>query len=196
MPAPPEGHPRQCHARSQRTRRRCRRWALVGVDYCQFHGGRRALYYKTGKKRLPTFYSKYLGPKLKKRVEELLKTPHDEQVSLYEELALARSMACEALALAAPVFENGNDLTPETRAKAVQVLGAALENVKDLVLAASRLEKDSADKVSLKVLHLVVPYTLILADPMWKEREIIAKFLANRFERHGFKRRMVTANCR
>jgi len=156
--APPEGHENQCQAKSQRTRVRCRRWAWVGSNYCQFHGGRRAaaVYCRTGKRRLPTFYSKYLGPKLRERVEELLLKPHDEQVSLYEELAIARANACEALNLARPMFDDPSSLTDETKALIISTLSTAMDNVKDLVLAASRLEKEAGDKVSLKVMNLIV----------------------------------------
>lgn len=158
--APPEGHPNQCRTKSQVTRRRCRRWALRGSGFCQFHGGRRAaaIYCKTGQRRLPSFYSKYLGPKLSERVKELLDSPHEEQVSLYQELAVARASACEALKLAQPLFDEkqAEKLSPETKSLIVATLGQAMTNVKDIVLAASRLEKEAGDKVSMKVVNLIV----------------------------------------
>ena len=158
--APPEGHKNQCKAKSQVTRVRCRRWALRGSKYCQFHGGRRAtqFYGRTGKRRLPVVYSKFLGPKLAERVEELLEQPHAEQVSLYNELAIARSAACEALKLASPLFDEKQaaKLTPDLKSLMIQTLGTAMGEVKDLVLAASRLEKEAGDKVSLKVVNLIV----------------------------------------
>lgn len=157
MPAPPEGHARQCQARSRVTGRRCRRWALRGRRTCQFHGGRSGGI-SHRRKKLAGFYSKYLGPKLSERVAELMAKTHDEQVSLYEELAVARATACEAMALAQPLFdpEKSSELKPETRALMVQTLNQAMNNVKELVLAASRIEKDAEDKVSIKVVNLVV----------------------------------------
>ena len=103
-------------------------------------------------------YSKFLGPKLAERVEELLEQPHAEQVSLYNELAIARSAACEALKLASPLFDEklSAKLTPDLKALMIQTLSTAMGEVKDLVLAASRLEKEAGDKVSLKVVYLVV----------------------------------------
>jgi len=158
--APPEGHKNQCKAKSQVTRVRCRRWALRTSEYCQFHGGRRAahIYSRTGKRRLPVIYSKFLGPKLAERVEELLEQPHAEQVSLYNELAIARSAACEAIKLASPLFDEKQSvkLTDDLKALMIQTLGTAMREVKDLVLAASRLEKEAGDKVSLKVVNLIV----------------------------------------
>ena len=114
------------------------------------------MYCKTGKRRMSSFYSKHLGPKLSERVRELLNAPHDEQVSLYEELAVARASACEALKLAQPLFDETVKLDDETKALIISTLGTAMANVKDLVLAASKLEKEAGDKVSVKVINLVV----------------------------------------
>ena len=105
---------------------------------------------------MSTFYSKHLGPKLSERVRELLDKPHDVQVSLYEELAVSRASACEALKLAQPLFDDSVELTAETKSLIISTLGTAMANVKDLVLAASKLEKEAGDKVSIKVINLVV----------------------------------------
>ena len=178
--APPDGHENQCRAKSRVTRLRCKRWALRGSHYCQFHGGRRAaqVYNKTGQRRLPGFYSKYLGPKLSQRVKELLDTPHDEQVSLYQELAIARANACEALKLSTPLFD-GTKLDDSTKALIISTLGEAMKNVKDLVLAASRLEKDAEDKVSMKVVNLIVMQIIIAINEVCgTEHIIIAEAIA------------------
>lgn len=105
---------------------------------------------------MSAFYSKHLGPKLSERVRELLDAPHDVQVSLYEELAVARASACEALKLAQPLFDEKMELSTETKSLIISTLGSAMANVKDLVLAASKLEKEAGDKVSVKVINLVV----------------------------------------
>ncbi len=105
---------------------------------------------------MSTFYSKHLGPKLSERVRELLDHPHDVQISLYEELAVARASACEAFKLCQPLWDDKVTLKDETRALMIDTLGTAMTNVKELVLAASKLEKDAGDKVSVKVINLVV----------------------------------------
>jgi len=162
MPAPPDGHPRQCRANSRVTRKRCKRWALTGTNFCQFHGGRRATQFvfvkARGRYKLPSFYSKYLGPRLSELVQDSLNRPHDEQVALYEELAITRSLACEALKLAAPLFDDeaSKKLTPETKALIMATLNNSMSQVKDLVLAAARVEKAQEDKVSLKVINLII----------------------------------------
>lgn len=181
--APPQGHIGQCKARSRHTRVQCRKWALRGSNYCQFHGGRRAasLYCKTGKRKLPMFYSKYLGPKLSERVKELLDQPHDEQISLYQELAIARVNACEALKLAQPLYddEKSKKLSPELKSLILNTLQDAMGGVKELVLAASKLEKDSADKVSIKVINLIVMQIIMaINDVCGTENMAIAEAIA------------------
>jgi len=160
--APPNGHERQCRARSRVTRERCKRWALRTSNYCQFHGGRRStqILNRTGRFRLPGFYSKYLGPKLSERVKDLLNRPHDEQVALYEELAIARAAACEAIKLSQPLFEGGQ-VNEVTKSLMIQTLESAMSNVKDLVLAASRLEKDAEDRISMKVVNLIIMQIIV-----------------------------------
>ena len=136
---------------------------------------------RTGKRRLPSFYSKYLGPKLSERVAELLARSHDEQVSLYEELAIARSTACEALRLAQPLFDEGqaDKLKPQTKALMVQTLHQAMSNVKEMVLAAAKLEKEAETKVSMKVVNLVVQQIVIaINDVCGTENRAIAEALA------------------
>ena len=114
--------------------------------------------FKKGIYNVSGFYSKYLGPRLSERVREALNEPHDEQVSLYQELAITRATACEAIALAQPLFnpDQRAKLSDETISLLVGTLGNAMSAVKELVLAAARIEKDSKDKVSLKVINLIV----------------------------------------
>ena len=157
---PHPDHPRRCKGRSRVRNKRCKTWALQGSDYCHFHNGRRSLAYQFKKGIYPVggFYSKYLGPRLTEMVRQNLNEPHDEQVALYQELAITRSMACEAIKLAQPLFDDDmrSKLDTETTAMIFSTLQNAMSSVKDLVLAAARIEKDSKDKVSLKVINLIV----------------------------------------
>ncbi len=157
---PSPDNPRRCKARSKVHKRRCMTWALKGSDFCRFHGGRMSLAYKFKKGIYPVggFYSKYLGPKLTELVRANLNEPHDEQVALYQELAILRSAACEAIKLAQPLFDDDMRklLNVETQAMIFSTLQNAMSSVKDMVLAAARIEKDSKDKVSLKVINLIV----------------------------------------
>lgn len=150
---PPEGHERQCNAKSRVSQSRCRRWALKERKYCQFHGGRRRDARRNG---LPTKYGKYLGDTLKKAVDDFLSEPHHEQVSVYEELAISRLAASQAIKLAQPVLEGRIELSAETRALALGCLQDAMNNVRDMVVAAARIEAIATDKVSIRILDTFV----------------------------------------
>ena len=149
---PPEGHERQCRAQSRGTRRRCRKWAIRGRDYCEFHGGRASL---TRMGRLSSFYRKHLGPTRKAVVDALCSEPQNEQGQVWEEIALARAMALQAIKLAEPVLD-GRAKGQEASQLAVSVLAQALSSVRDLCLAASRIEKDASDKVSLATVRVFI----------------------------------------
>jgi len=183
MPAPPEGHRRQCKARSFATKNRCRRWALKYSDFCQFHGGRNSACYRfhKGIYKLPGYYSKYLGPKLSERVQDALNQPHDEQVALYEELAISRANACEALKLAQPLYDpaTADKIDDDTKMLIISTLGTAMAHVKDMVLAAARIEKDAKDKVSLKVINLIVTQIILsINEVCGTENILIAEAIA------------------
>lgn len=150
--APPEGHDRQCQSKSRVTKKRCRKWALTGRDFCQFHGGRRTLARRTG---LPKHYTKHLGETLRHQIESLANESHQEQVQLYEELAVSRVMLEQALRLAEPVLI-GDDMDDKTKLLAMSMLGDAIAGVKELVLACSKIENDVKERVSIRVLDLFV----------------------------------------
>ena len=132
--------------------------------------------------QLPGYYSKHLGPKLAELIKEHLDKPHDEQVALYEELAIARATACQALQLASPLFEDsGKTLEPELKSLMMSTLNEAMKSVKDLVLAAGKLEKDSKDSVSIKTLNLVVMQIITAVhDVCGTENLGIAEMIADR----------------
>jgi hypothetical protein len=127
-----------------------------------------------------SFYSSVLGPKLSQRLLELVSRPHEEQVNLYEELALARSNAMEALQLAQPLYdERAKKLTEETKSMMVATVGQALAYVRDMVLAASRIEKDAENKVSIKVVNLIIMQVVeVIRAACGKENAAIADVIA------------------
>jgi len=116
------------------------------------HGGRSGKGYR---KIHLAKYSKYLGKTLREKFDEFMGESHHEMVSLYEELALVRTMASEAVVMFTAATE-GADISLETKALASRCLQDALDRVKDLCLAISRIEKDTEDKVSLSVVDLLV----------------------------------------
>lgn len=149
---PPADHKNRCQGKKRRTRNRCKRWALKGSKYCQFHGGRQ----KVAKKIMRKRYAKFLGQTLRDKINELSTDPHFDQVNLYDEIAIARLGAIQALKLAEPALLGTHDLKPETIALSLSCLHDAMDRVRDVVVAASKIEKDSDGRVSLRVVDLVI----------------------------------------
>ncbi len=147
---PPDDHERRCQSNSRHTHEQCRRWALKGSRFCQFHGGRGGKVRKTG---LAGFYSSQCRPTLKKLLDDLTGLPHHKQMQLNEELALARVTALNAVKLADAAFESGDR---KSMALAIPLLQDALMFVKDMCLAVSKIEAMMEDKVSLTVVDLYV----------------------------------------
>lgn len=133
-----------------RSGERCWNWALRGRNYCKFHGGRRALIRTWDLGR----YSKYLGVTLREQLTALLDEPAHDMLSLYEELALARSTAADSVKLWDAAQAKG--IQVETRIKAAAVMRETLCFVRDMVMAASKVERDMGDTVSLATLDLFV----------------------------------------
>lgn len=149
---PPEGHPRQCRVIVKKTGKRCHRWALRGIDRCQWHGGRQA---QRGVRihHLPRFYSKILGPTLSTAVEELLGVSPAEQTAVFEELALMRVAASESIKLYAAACSSEKS---ETRIAAAGLMQDALKEVVAIAESAARIEAAGKDKLSIHGLQHVV----------------------------------------
>lgn len=145
----PNDHPRRCKSRSAHSGMQCNQWALKTKDHCRFHGGRHGR--RIG--LLPTKYSKGLSTALRKKVEEFATAPHEEQVNLYEELALIRASAESAVAIAALAIENGND---KAKAMGVELMHSALAGVKDFVLATAKIDALNQERVTVAQLNLFV----------------------------------------
>lgn len=99
---------------------------------------------------MPTYYAHHFGPTLREKLEAWIESPHHEQVSLHEELALSRLAAENAVKLAAAAMESEQQ---ETRALALECMQAAITEVKEMALACSKIEKDLEDKISVRALH-------------------------------------------
>lgn len=174
--APPEGHPRQCK-RQRRTGHRCRKWAITGSEYCQFHGGsgKRA---KVRNNHLPKFYSKYLTDTLNEALEQQLELDSHEQLNLQEELALMRLSSGQAMALwaAAQQLPKDNANRDEMIMSAALVMREALQSVAQLCKDAASVEaarKDAITPMDLK--QIVNQLVRLLYSVCGEEHEDIAR---------------------
>lgn len=102
------------------------------------------------------YFSRHLGQALSDKIVELAESPFPDQVELFEELAVARVMAVEALKLAEPVLNGASDVKESTRALAFECLRDTMNHVKDMVTAVSKVDALSRGKVSLQTVNLIV----------------------------------------
>lgn len=87
-----------------------------------------------------------------------MEQPHHEQINLYEELALTRTCAAEAVSLAGAALDpqNGAEVSDSTKQLAISLMHDALARVKEFVVAASKIESISTEQVSVGVVDLFV----------------------------------------
>lgn len=145
-------HKRRCRAR-KRDGTRCGQWALTGVTNCKWHSGRQQQRSKTGTGNLPVFYTKHLTRTLKAQVGEMLGLDPDEQVSLYEELALTRHVASQFVLLYGAAVDTGKQ---ETIMIAANGMVEALQNVERICSAANKIKEKQKERFSIHDLNYVI----------------------------------------
>jgi hypothetical protein len=155
---PYDGHPDQCTAKAIRTRQRCRRWRMLGATKCHIHGGRRELKAAVRIGHLPRFYSKHLSKTLNDAVEEALAYSPQEQISLFEELAITREMAGDALKAwaAAKALPDSNVKKQAYLQASSMLVREVLDHVRTFCESAARIQAMGKDKFSIHNLQAVV----------------------------------------
>lgn len=156
--APPEHL--QCKA-NRTNRKRCRKWKLVGSNYCQFHGGRRAANklknpHDLEVSHLPSFYRKQLTDTLADLVDSALEGDPREALNLYEELALMRVASSEAVRLYSLSTKVEGSKGDELRTSASLIMAEALKNVSSMCESAARIESVGKDKYSVHSLKAII----------------------------------------
>lgn len=150
----------------------CKRWKLKGAERCQFHGGRQQQQARGGNfKRqnsglyaMPRFYTKFLTKSLSDALEESTGVAPSEQLQLYEELALVRIAAGDAVktwAVATQALEECTDakkkpVLENLRDMAACIMRDHLREVVSICESAARIESNAKDKVSIHQLHYFV----------------------------------------
>lgn len=137
-------------------RRRCKLWALPGGNQrCYKHSveRRRQLRRRVRNDHLPRFYSKFLTKTLSEAVEEQLDLAPTEQLRFFEELALMRDVAGQAVMLYGAAKATGK---AEHVMPAAMVMKDALSEVVKIGEAAARIEASARDKISVHALHCFV----------------------------------------
>jgi len=148
--APPEEH--RCQAK-RKGGKKCGKWALKGSRFCQLHGGRRRTGNVVHIGHLPVFYSSVLNATLTEAVQAATDGEPHEQLQVFEELALMRLAARDAVALWSAAQQSDNT---ETRLGAAEVMKGALVEVIKMAETAARINAAGSDKVSVhNIAHVV-----------------------------------------
>lgn len=152
----------QCQHIIRRLKRRCRRYALRGGRFCQKHNkGVGKLKNVVRNNHLPIFYRKNMTKTLAQAVEEQLAVSPQEQLNLYEELALMRDACGQAVGLYSKARELA-DAEPDNMKAQNMVLESSLlmrdylKEVVSICESAHRIEASAKDKVSVHQLHFFV----------------------------------------
>jgi hypothetical protein len=110
---------------------------------------------------MPRVYAKYLSKELTRTLEEQLAVSPQEQLQLYEELALMREAAGQAVKLYSVAHEAARTQPENTKRQelvvtASQIMAEALKNVQGICEAAARCEAQAKDKLSIHQLYFFI----------------------------------------
>jgi len=163
----------QCKATRRRDGERCTKFRLRGSEYCQFHGGRSRKSKKliqTG--HLPMWYKTVLNETLAQALEQATDAAPAEQLQIFEELALMRLAAKDAVALWSAAQESVNN---ETKAAAAEIMREALGAVVKTCDTAAKINAAATDKVSVhNIAHIVRQIVRIAHETMSDEKDALA----------------------
>ncbi len=172
----PEDAPYRCQAfLAKRHGRQCRKYALRGERFCAFHGGRcRRRRGVVRTEHLPKFYSSVLTGTLAELVESQLDGPPHEQLQLFEELALMRSVSLDAVRLYDTAKAKGGLDAQQT---AAHLMRDAINQVQSTVEVATKVFVASKGVVTVHNLsHVVRQITRIAHDVLQDHPELAHKF--------------------
>ena len=104
---------------------------------------------------MPGFYSKHVGPTLKKKLEELANLTDDERYSLNEEADAVRLTAVESMKVFDVVCIQGKldkDGKPnlESRQMATQAMRDSMDAVADIISKSAKIDALRADKMPIE----------------------------------------------
>lgn len=155
--------PLQCQGKAARgvghiIGKRCRNPVSPGFNFCEAHVYQ-GLYRNTVK--MPSVYNRALTKTLAESINTLQAAPPAKQLQIFDELALMRDVATEAVKLYS-IAREASAAAPDNMKLTEQVLamGAVmrehLNEVVKLCEAAARMEQQAKEKISVPQLHFFV----------------------------------------
>lgn len=157
----------QCQ-RIKRDGLRCRKWRLKGYDYCEFHkkGG---LTVQGRVRKLPPLYRYKLRESLQDKMIELMGEDPREALNLFEELALMRIAAGQAVTL----FDKAHDVEDEGKRlellmSTASLMGGCLKEVQSMCESAARVESQGKDKYSIHSMKVIIDQIVLVSHKVFK----------------------------
>lgn len=182
---------RQCEGKTRASlyTERCKRPAMRDSRFCYQCGKRRhvrelriaAGVRGKGKsiKGLPVVYSKILSSNLRDAIDDMTSVSPAEQLGLYEELALIRHSAMQAVAMydGACNMEDGTK-KPALVQAASALMRSALSEVVNTAKTISTMESQAADKISLTQVGVIVDQLVQVAYDVFHDAdpELVEQF--------------------
>ena len=142
--------------RCQATRRcglQCRRWARKESRYCSFHGARSKKNRKYWNQHVARFYKRSISEGLNAAIEEHLNEKPDDQLMVFEELALLRHAANHAVHLYDLSLQSKN---PEAIQLATSLMVDNLKTVVEVCKSATQIASVQKDKFSVHDLAYII----------------------------------------
>jgi len=169
---PPYDHPRRCQA-TRRCGLRCERWALQGSSYCQFHGGRRKGAGKYWVQKVARFYKRQLSDTLKAVLEEQLEAKPDDQLSLFEELALVRETAGNHVKVYSAAVDTGDQATIMA---AGELMCISMQRVAEMCRIAAQVHNEQKSKFSIHDLNYIIEQIIRISYDCFEGDERVNQF--------------------
>jgi hypothetical protein len=169
---PPYDHPRRCQA-IRRCGLRCERWALTGTINCQFHGGR-----KRGKgqywiQAVSRFYKRSLTASLQAVIAEQMEMKPDDQLQLFEELALVREQASNHVKIYSAALESGKQ---DMIMAAGELMAISMQQVAEMCKSAAAVSNSQKEKFTAHDISYIVEQIIRISYDCFKDDERVNEF--------------------
>ncbi len=155
---------------------------MKGRKYCKNHGGRQPVGKTRRVRHLPRLYKKYLSETLQVAVDSVMGDDPRESLNLFEELALMRLSAGNAIqmysaAMGADREKLGADRVDGLQQMAAGIMSQALAGVQSMCESAAKIESGGKDKYSIHSLKMIVDQIVLVSFDVFKDHpELVREF--------------------
>lgn len=162
---PHDDHPRRCQG-IRFSGVQCRRWALKGTMFCQFHGGRHVHKANYWQQQVSRFYKRNLSKSLAEAIEDSLDLKPDDQFNLMEELALMREVAGQYVKVYGAALESGKQ---DVILSSGELMALALNQVSNICRQAAAVHNEQREKFSVHDLNYIIEQIIRISYDCFKD---------------------------